>query len=231
MPKGSGHGYAGVPASERTQARRGQLLDAALDLMSEGIWRSTTVAGLCTRAGLHKRYFYESFTDLDEVARAVVDLAAEAVATTALVTYASLSEDETLEIRAKTTLDAVIRVLTEDSRKAQILFGPVTASLNTMEYRALALDGLTTILVENARTIHDVELEADTLATVTPSFLVGGTGDAILAWTRNPRRSSVEQLVEDIAFLWLLTGNGAADEARRRIDAGQRREQESGGPE
>ena len=217
MPREAGHAYGGVPAAERTAARRTRLVEAALDLMSEGSWRSVTVAALCARASLHKRYFYETFTDLDDVARAAIDHVAEAVATAALGTFLSLSESDPLDERAHVTLGAVVRVLVEDPRKAQTLFGPVSASLETLEHRALALDGLTAILVEHARTIHDVELEADSLATTTPAFLVGGTGEAILAWLRNPERPSVDQLVDDITTLWLLTGNGAADAAGRRL--------------
>jgi AcrR family transcriptional regulator len=192
-------------------------MDAALDYMGEGSWRSATVAELCARAGLHKRYFYESFTDLDGVARGVIDQVAEAVAAAALGAYLSLPEDAPLDEQARATLDAVVRVLVEDPRKAQTLFGPVSASLDVLEHRALALAGLTAVLVEHARTIHDVELEADSLATVAPAFLVGGTGEAVLSWIRSPDRGSIEQLVADITVLWLITGNGAADTARERM--------------
>lgn len=217
MPSGSGHAYGGVPATERTRVRRARLLDAALDLMGEGSWRSATVAALCGRAGVHKRYFYESFEDLDQVARGVIDLVAEAVVTSALGTFLTQPETATLEDRARSTLGSVIRVLVEDPRKAQTLFGPVSASLDVLEHRTLALAGLTAVLVEHARSIHDVELEADSLASVAPAFLVGGTGEAVLSWLRNPGRSDLDQLVDDITVLWLITGNGAADEARRRM--------------
>lgn len=218
MPSGPGHGYGGVPAAERAAARRTRLLDAALDLMGQGAWRSATVAELCSRAGLHKRYFYESFADLDEVARGAIDLVVEAVVTAALTAFLAQPEDAPLEVRARTTLDALIRVLVEDPRKAQTLFGPVSASLAVLEHRALGLAGLTDVLVEHARTIHDVELEADSLASVAPAFLIGGTGEAVLAWLRSPERTSIERLVDDITTLWLITGNGAADAARTRLE-------------
>lgn len=185
--------------------------------MAEGGWRPTTVELLCQRAGLNKRYFYESFRDLDEVARGVVDQVAIEVAEAALTAFLGQPEGAPLEERAHATLGAVVRVLVEDPRKAQALFGPVSGSLDTVEHRAAALTGLTQVLVEHARTIHDVELEADSLASVTPAFLVGGTGEAILAWLRSDRRGGVERLVDDLTTLWLLTGNGAADAARARM--------------
>lgn len=62
-----------------------------------------------------------------------------------------------------------------------------------------------------------MELEADSLASVAPAFLVGGTGEAVLSWLRNDNRGSIEQLIDDITVLWLITGNGAADAARLRM--------------
>jgi AcrR family transcriptional regulator len=217
MSTTSGQNYRGLPATERAQQRKGRLIDAALDLMGDGAWRAATVDALCTRAGLNKRYFYESFSNLDDVARAVVDSVAATVAAAALSAFSAHSPEEDLASRAHATLDAVIRSLVEDPRKAHTLFGPVSASLGTLEHRAHALDGLTALLVEHARTIHDVALEADSLATIAPAFLIGGTGEAVLAWLREPGHGSIERLVDDITTLWLLVGNGAATAARERM--------------
>lgn len=220
MPSTSGHPYGGVPAEERARLRRERLVDATLDLIGDGRWRSCTVDALCAHARLNKRYFYESFTDLDQVARAAVDHVAGRVGAAALGTFLSQPPDAPLDERAHATLGAVVRVLVEDRRNAYALFGPLAGSHDTLEHRAAALAGLTTVLVEQARTIHDVALEADSLAAVTPAFLVGGTGEAILAWLRDPGRSSVERLVDDLSILWLLTGNGAAAAAAARTHPG-----------
>ena len=47
--------------------------------MAADEWRSATVEQLCSAAGLNKRYFYEGFADLDELASAVVDDIADEV--------------------------------------------------------------------------------------------------------------------------------------------------------
>lgn len=220
MPSTSGHSYGGVPAEERARRRRDRLVDAALELIGTGGWRSATVDALCGRAGLNKRYFYESFTGLDAVARAAVDHVAGQVANAALTTFLAQPPGAPLEDVAHATLGAVIRALVDDPRNAYVLFGPLAGSHDVLEHRAVAVSGLTTVLVEQARTIHDVALEADSLAAVTPAFLVGGTGEAILAWLRDPGRSSVDRLVEDLTTLWLLTGNGAAAAAAARLRPG-----------
>ncbi len=65
--------YGGQSADVRRRQRRERLLESAMDVMTRNEWRSVTVEKLCAAANLNKRYFYESFTDLDAVAAAVVD--------------------------------------------------------------------------------------------------------------------------------------------------------------
>ncbi|MFC8528817.1 TetR/AcrR family transcriptional regulator [Nocardia sp. NPDC057227] len=60
-----GRRYAGASAAERRLDRRSQLVEAGLDLVLEGGVVSLTVLAVCQRAGLSKRYFYESFESLD----------------------------------------------------------------------------------------------------------------------------------------------------------------------
>ena len=67
-------------------------ITGATPRMADNAWRTMTVDKLCAAAGLNKRYFYENFTDLDEVANAAVDgIAAEVRDTTAGVPQASAS--------------------------------------------------------------------------------------------------------------------------------------------
>ena len=61
------------------------------------------------------------------------------------------------------------------------------------------------------------KLEADTLARVAPAFLVGGTAEAILGWLNGSIDTTLEQLIDDLTTLWLITGDGAAEHARQRL--------------
>ncbi|MGH3557005.1 MAG: TetR/AcrR family transcriptional regulator, partial [Mycobacterium sp.] len=56
--------YRGVEAGDRLADRRSRLLVAGLDLLgaSDQDMSELTVRGICRRAGLAVRYFYESFT-------------------------------------------------------------------------------------------------------------------------------------------------------------------------
>lgn len=208
--------YGGQSADARRQERRGRLIEAALDAAADNAWRTMTVDRLCAAAGLNKRYFYESFADLDTVAAAAVDDTAVQVSTATLAALGT-ALDEPLERQAWTVVDALVRTLVADPRRARVLLGGVTISPALHQHRDAVMRGLTEVLIGHARSIHGVELESDPLAQIAPAFVIGGTADAILAFIEGRADVSVEQLVDGLVTLWLITGNGAADIARGRI--------------
>lgn len=63
--------YGGVSAEDRCAERRRRLLDAGLELFGTKGIAATTIADVCEEAGLTKRYFYESFATIDDLAGAV----------------------------------------------------------------------------------------------------------------------------------------------------------------
>ncbi|EME15389.1 TetR/AcrR family transcriptional regulator [Rhodococcus triatomae] len=219
--------YGGEPAAERIRRRRASLLDVALTAMAEDRWRSATVAGICAEAGLNKRYFYESFPDLDALSSGVIDEIAEEVGGAAVATYLA-SLDRPLDEQARAAVDAVVGVLGTDRRKARVFLGGTAGAPIAHARRDDAIRGLTGILVDHARAIHDVELEADSLASTGPAFVIGGTAHTILAWAEGTIDITRRQLVEDITDLWLALGAKAADiaDARRSApDAGRASQQ------
>ncbi|BCI55567.1 transcriptional regulator [Mycolicibacterium litorale] len=207
--------YGGQSAEARRRQRRERLIDAALDAMARDEWRSATVDRLCAAAGLNKRYFYESFANLDAVAGAVVDEIAEDVRA-ATVRAADAAAAESLETQAFAGVGAAVRALVDDPRRARVLLGGVAASPELHDHRARAMRRLTDVLIDQGRTVHGVELEADPLARVAPAFIVGGTADAILAFVRGRTGLTVDEFIAALATLWLITGNGSAEIARAR---------------
>jgi AcrR family transcriptional regulator len=186
-----------------------------MDAMARNEWRSATVGGLCTAAGLNKRYFYESFPDLDALSAAVIDDVAENVRA-ATVHAADAATQEPLEAQAFAAVAAAVHALVDDPRRARILLGGVSASPESHAHRATVMSGLTEVLIDNGRSVHGVELESDPLARVAPAFIVGGTADAVLAFVDGRVDLPVDEFIAQLATLWLITGNGAAHVARAR---------------
>jgi AcrR family transcriptional regulator len=65
--------YGGISGGERLAVRRQKLLDAGLELFGTRGIAATSIGDVCDEAGLTKRYFYESFATIDELAVAVFD--------------------------------------------------------------------------------------------------------------------------------------------------------------
>jgi len=217
--------YGGVSATDRKLERRRRLTDAALDVMAADEWRSATVEQICSSAGLNKRYFYEGFAGLDELASAVVDDIADEVRDATLAAFAGVA-DQPLERQALASVDALVRVLVRDPRRARVLLSGFAATTSLGQHREEVLSGLTSVLTRQARAVHGVELKRDPLAQITPAFVVGGTAEAILAYLDGTARITLDQLVTELTTLWLITGNGAAEVARARL--GRRPESEPG---
>jgi AcrR family transcriptional regulator len=71
QPKPLHRPYGGISAEDRCSVRRRRLLDAGLELFGTRGIAATTIADVCEAAGLTKRYFYESFATIDDLAVAV----------------------------------------------------------------------------------------------------------------------------------------------------------------
>jgi AcrR family transcriptional regulator len=65
--RGRGETYAGRSREARVADRRERLVEAALELFAARAFDDVTVADVCARAKVSKRYFYEHFTDREHL--------------------------------------------------------------------------------------------------------------------------------------------------------------------
>ena len=70
---GTARVYGGMSAAERRHQRRQRLVDAGLELFGTRGVAAVGIVDICAEAGLIKRYFYESFASIDELAVAVFE--------------------------------------------------------------------------------------------------------------------------------------------------------------
>jgi AcrR family transcriptional regulator len=109
--------YRGVSADVRREQRRAALLEAALDLMGSDD-TEISVRGVCARARLTQRYFYESFTNLDELQLALLNQIAEEIAFEAAAALADRAPAD-LDGACRTAFDGAYSVFEMDPRKAR----------------------------------------------------------------------------------------------------------------
>lgn len=204
--------YAGLTPAQRQTERRQALLDAALDQIATAGWRQLRVETVCSRAQVNRKYFYELFDDLDDFAGALVDqLAQDAVAACSEVP----AETPVPEF-AHAALDAFVCHLTDDPRRAEVLFGENISTAAVDARRAAALRRIAADVTTHARQTHPASGNDDPIAELTSSVLVGGTARAILDWLAGKIPMGRDQLISDLAALWLITGEGAVAHSARR---------------
>ncbi|MFI6870030.1 TetR/AcrR family transcriptional regulator [Nocardia sp. NPDC050406] len=205
--------YGGVSAEERRAQRRNALLEAALEILgTEGLDR-LTVAGLCTRAGLNERYYYEQFDSREAVLEAVFDAIAEELA--AAVLRALLTAPADTRGKAHAAVAAGIGVLTDDPRKTRVALlvsssSPELRSRTTHNIKAFA----NLVAAEGIDFYGITDAEPDPAIGFRATYLVGGLMQTLASWSQGDLPMSRDQLIDEITEVFVLLGEDLAHRIR-----------------
>lgn len=170
--------YGGEGGDTRVARRRSALIDAGLDLLGAGDVGAVTVRGVCRRAGLTARYFYESFESVDQLVGVMYDEVIEEIAQASL---AAFSEGASMRAKVAGAVAAIVDVIDADRRKGRLLFSqallsPVIAA-KRMESTTL-FAGLT---LQSTSAILDVHV-GPSAAVGVAHYQVGGLSRLLAAW-------------------------------------------------
>jgi AcrR family transcriptional regulator len=189
--------YRGVQADERQADRRRRLLTAGLDLLGSDQQdiSELTVRGVCGRAGLASRYFYESFADKDELIGAVFDwVVADLAATTEAAASAVPAREWT-----RATMANIVRTVVDDPRAGRLLFSTQLANAVIARKRA---ESSTLFAVLSGRYAGDaLRRPADDHIKAGAHFAVGGVGQTISAWLAGDVRLKPDELIDLLTSL------------------------------
>lgn len=177
--------WAGVSPTDRQAERRALLVAAAFGLFGAGGEAAVSVRSVCREAELNTRYFYESFTDTDELLGAVYDDVAAELAEVLTAAMTGAPNDD--RARLKAGIRAVLDFSSADPRRGKILFteartNPVLASRRTMaqdNLRELVLSEGRRAAPENSRVATEVgaAMYAGAMAELAQQWLAGTLGD------------------------------------------------------
>lgn len=199
--------YRGQSAQERRDARRRQLLDAGLELIGARGWAQASVRGVYQQAGLSPRFFYESFTNLDALAVAVYDEIVSEATARVIDVVAAAGEDRHAQARA--AMRTVVGVLTEDPRRARVVFIEALGSEALARRRRETLHELAGVITALGEASYDILPTAEPLAKVTSTVLAGGIVELLIAWLDGSVEIAEEQLIIDGAALIVGLGDTA----------------------
>lgn len=111
--------WRGSTLDARSSERRDQLVEAAVELLGTEGAPGLTMRAVCRIARLSPRYFYESFTDRDELMLAAFDTTVERMRAEVENALASTPDPNT-QLRA--AFDAAAALIETDRRVGRILF-------------------------------------------------------------------------------------------------------------
>jgi AcrR family transcriptional regulator len=184
--------YRGVSAPDRIALRRRQLLDAGLELFGTRGISAVGVGDVCAQAALTKRYFYESFQSIEELAEAVFEeIRTNLLARVAPAIVAGGPGD------VRPAVDAYVRAVTEDPRVLHLLAFETSAGP-----LAGHRDDFATNAVEAWFLLSGDQSADRTHARLRAYAFVGASTQIGLAWARGELSVSIESLIDELVELF-----------------------------
>jgi AcrR family transcriptional regulator len=196
--------YAGVSAAERTARRRAKLIAAGLELFGNAGYRATRVKDICAQAGITDRYFYESFQNLEALLLAVFDAVGIDLLHRAATAVAAAPTDP--EARVRAGVEAFVRAIVADPRKARLVFIEVVGISDAVERHTRAgILSFAQLIDEIARDylpgdVGEAERRMGALS------LVGAVHQVVIGWQRRELDVSVERLINYCVAIFLAIG-------------------------
>jgi AcrR family transcriptional regulator len=189
--------WRGVSAEQRVAARRQRLLAAALEVFATRGFHASKVRDVCREAGLTERYFYESFDDKEALLGALGEQIAADFVTAATPSLGLIDRDPDAAIGGAAR--AVVHSLTDDPRRARILFVEVVGVSPALEDRRRAVIGSLVDVIRAAvaqvfggwaRESVEVELVA--------RAVVGAAAELLVAYVRREMVLGQDDLIEHL---------------------------------
>jgi AcrR family transcriptional regulator len=187
--------YGGISAEQRRAKRRAALLKAGRELWVEQGWAAVTMRGVCARAKIIDRYFYENFNDRDALLVAVAEEVRDETFAFVLSTFTPHLTDIPPLDRLRAALKAVVEFIAENPGDAQILFGDHGGS-GVLEKLRRDIIGNGIDLFVALFGHYLVQTVSATEFRVTLLVGIGGFVETVTAWRSGAIDATADDLVE-----------------------------------
>ncbi|QIS04421.1 TetR family transcriptional regulator [Nocardia brasiliensis] len=197
--------YRGTSTAERREDRRRRLIDAALDIVGTQGVSALTVRGVCEQAKVGPRFFYEAFPDLDVLAAELLLEVQEAALGRARDAITDTPGSPADKIRAGVA--ALIIEVTDDPRRAQIIFAQAYSSEALMRSRFAGMRRVAEVIIEQTRLVLALPAGQDTAVAATSQLITGGAAELVLVWLDgglDVDRDGLIDLVADFAIAMVM---------------------------
>ena len=110
--------YGGRTATERAAERRARLVAATIEVLADVGEARMTMTAICATAGLTERYFYESFSNLDDALLAALDSVCDEIIALATTTIAHT--DGPPDARVHAVMSSFVDLVQRSPSKVQV---------------------------------------------------------------------------------------------------------------
>ncbi len=189
-----GRTYRGADPQQRQQERRIRLLDAAVEVFGTTGYRTATVEKVCSEAGLTKRYFYESFTNSEDLLMATYARATDAMRESILAGAAAETDSSEQVLRG--ALTGFFTFVAEQPKSARIAFVEILGVSPTVDalYRKTTTSFSATVL-QVAETVGSSRGLAGPNRRTLAMGLVGAVLTIAQQWLLSPEREPLESVI------------------------------------
>lgn len=201
----AGRSWRGKSPGQRAAERREQLLEAALEVFTAQGFPGSRVRDVCRQAGLTERYFYESFVDKEALLIAVAEWIVADLLEAAAPGIALVESD--LDAGLDVASRAVVCSLTDDPRRAQVLFVEVVGVSREIEDKRRAIiGGLAGVVRTAAAQAFGPWVNESVEAELISRAVIGGVQELLVAHVRGELSLSQDELILNFGRVFRQAG-------------------------
>jgi len=178
------------------------LIRAAFDLFAEGGEAALSVRSVCRATGMHHRYFYESFADIDELLGGMYDSVYTELRRILTAATLDLPDDRA---RLRAGIRAVLDFSSADPRRGQILFTAAPTSPALIARRADAQNELREYIFRVRR--RDGGGSDRVAAEVAAAIYAGATTELNRQWLDGVLGDDLDTIIEHAVALMTSPGS------------------------
>ncbi len=198
----TGRSYRGMTPEQRTAQRRESFLEAGLNLFGNEGFHGATVRKICKEAGLTDRYFYESYSSMEELLIEVYERCLQGILQRLQASLTDIPSESFPEDLIRTLLTDFFKEM-EDPRVAKVcMFEAEGVSDHMHGMYNDYIRRFVMILMGASRAYVKAWPLSDEETEVLGNAIVGGIIQATRNWAVNDYHLSRESMVNGIMILF-----------------------------
>ncbi len=176
-------------------------MQAAFELFGEGGESAVTLRSVCRAAALNNRYFYESFTDTDELLGAVYDFVVTDLVAALIGAMSDLPDDRA---RLRAGIRTVLAFSSGDPRRGRILFTEARTNPVLAARRSATQEQLRQSVIDEGQAAASTTRLA---GLVGAAMYAGAMAELARQWLAGNLGTELDPVVESAVEMLMPVGN------------------------